>query len=206
MLKGLQIAIAILVVIVLCISVYNFLLLTELKKQTQDLNIGMDELYKRINPRPSQMRVHFEQQLAKDKARYSESVLSEIEDLYQKAIQNLDDKNSIGILKTVIEKYPESNRAGCSALYLGQCLNGNEREKYLKLAIDRYDDSFYGDGVQVGAFARYMLAMQYRNQKLYGKSDSLLQQIQSNYPDAIDHSGNSLMDMMGSTGSMGMMK
>ena len=96
-------------------------------------------------------------------------------------------------MKKVISKYSRSNRAGCAMLYLGQFhKDGKNNEYYLKKAINKYDDCFYGDGVQVGAYARYYLAILYLREGKKEEAKALFKQIKAKYPNAIDHRGKSL--------------
>lgn len=79
-------------------------------------------------------------------------------------------------------------------LYLGFYAPTEERERYFKEAITRYSDCFYGNGVQVGAFARYGLAMFYRKTGKNAEALVLLKEILRDYPDAINHQGKPLKD------------
>ena len=63
----------------------------------------------------------------------------------------------------MIKKYPDINRTGCATLYVAQRSQGDERAKYLQDCIEEYNDCLYGDGVQVGAYARFLLAEDYRS-------------------------------------------
>lgn len=58
------------------------------------------------------------------------------------------------ILERVVRTYPKSNRAGSAMLYLARLSSGEQREAYLKKAIKDHGDTWYGNGVQVGALAR----------------------------------------------------
>jgi hypothetical protein len=56
----------------------------------------------------------------------------------------------------------------------------------------------YGDGVQVGAYARYLLALDYKEKGDNAKANSLFDQIKKDYPHAVDHRGKPLGEQMGS--------
>jgi tetratricopeptide (TPR) repeat protein len=77
-------------------------------------------------------------------------------------------------------------------LYLAQMSSGDERARYLQNCIEKYNDCFYDDGVQVGAYARFILAEDYKSQGETDKAQALFDEIKSKYPDAIDHAGNSV--------------
>ena len=94
----------------------------------------------------------------------------------------------------MIQKYPDINRTGCAVLYLAQMSQGDERAQYLQECIDKYNDCFYGDGSQVGAYARFLQAQDYKSQGDTEKAKALFDELKSKYPDAIDHRGDLLID------------
>jgi hypothetical protein len=94
----------------------------------------------------------------------------------------------------MVKKFPGTDRAGCAALYLAQMSQGDDRAKYLQDCIDQYNDCFYGDGVQVGVYARFLLAEDYQSNGEAEKAKALFNEIKAKYPDAIDHGGNLLVD------------
>jgi hypothetical protein len=69
---------------------------------------------------------------------------------------------------------------------------GADRERYLEQAIRDYGDCFYGDGVQVGALARYYLAKDLVKKDQKDKADALWEELRSKFPGAIDHDGSLL--------------
>jgi hypothetical protein len=132
--------------------------------------------------------------MAQDRAKYTPEQLGDAERLYQVANQKWGSAEASENLQTMIKKYPDVNRTGCAILYLAQCSKGDERAKYLNQCIDKYNDCFYGDGVQVGAYARFLLAADYTGQGEQEKAAALYKEIQTKYADAIDHSGKLLVD------------
>ena len=114
--------------------------------------------------------------------------------------------NSLGLRSTKAQKslrkvvgnaeFVGANRVGCALLYLGQVAEGEEAETYLGRAITDYSDSIYGDGVQVGAYARLSLAHHHAQAGRDEEARSLLQEIRDGYPYAVDHSGNPLSEQM----------
>lgn len=131
--------------------------------------------------------------MVQDAKKYSYAQRAEIEALYQSRGYKNGSPEKTRNLKKVISKFPHANRAGCAMLYLGQfSSNGNEQEDYLKKAFHKYDDCFYGDGVQVGAYARYWLATIYLRDGKKEQAYDLLKQVKEKYPTAIDHRGKSL--------------
>ncbi len=71
-----------------------------------------------------------------------------------------------------------------------------ERAQYLQDCIDKYNDCFYGDGVQVGAYARFLLAKDYKSQGDTSKAKALFNEIKANYAGATDHNANLLVDIL----------
>lgn len=146
--------------------------------------------------RRSNLRELFVARIDQDRSTYSDDELREIERLYQIANREWNSPEAKESLKTLIGKYSKANRTGCAVLYLGQMSSGEEKESYLKRAIAEFGDCRYGNGVQVGAYARFHLAHYY--QKI-GKADeaaALFKEIREQYPDAVDHKGRLLADIM----------
>lgn len=139
-------------------------------------------------------RAKARERMKKDGQVYSQKQLREIESLYQVANQKWQSEEGKKSLKELIQKYDKANRTGCALLYLGQMSQGAEKEEYLNKAISDFSDCWYGDGVQVGAFARFMLALHYRGSDQTEKAEALLAELKTRYPDAIDHKGKLLSD------------
>ncbi len=134
------------------------------------------------------------ERMRKDLEVYSREELREIESLYQVANKNWKSDKAKGkaSLEKMLDKYDRANRTGCALMYLGQMTQGEEREKYLKKAVESYSDCYYGDGVQVGAYARYYLAYHYLQTGNKKKAGSLCAEIRADYPNAVTHSGQPL--------------
>ena len=79
-------------------------------------------------------------------------------------------------------------------MYLGQHKDASEREKeeYWLAAIKNHSDCFYGDGVQVGAYARFYLSWNYFRAGKTSKAKDLVEEIEELYPNAIRHGGGSI--------------
>ena len=138
----------------------------------------------------------FEQRMAQDRAKYTPNQLQAAEQLYQVANQKWGTPEEVENLQTMIKKYPDFDRTGCAMLYLAQMSKGDERAKYLQSCIDDYNDCFYGDGAQVGPYARFMLAQDLKQSGEAAKAKALFNEIKAKYPDAIDHSGKLLVDLI----------
>lgn len=142
-------------------------------------------------------RMKARERMRKDSALYSSEKLREIETLYQVANKKWRSQEGKDSLKRLIEKYDKANRTGCALLYLGQMSKGEEKEQYLQKAIDGYSDCFYGNGVQVGAYARFYMAYHCKETGRADKAAELFKVITTEYPDAINHRGKFLADLIG---------
>jgi hypothetical protein len=176
-----------------------------LDRRVAELEKELADLKQSIAPLLAEARtkriVEEKQALARRRMRadsrvYSNDELREIENLYQVANREWNSAEARESLETLITKYGEANRTGCAVLYLGQMSEGKEQEDYLSRAIADFSDCFYGDGVQVGAYARYYLANYYKTIKADEKAEQLLGEIEASYPDAVDHRGRLLSETM----------
>jgi TolA-binding protein len=127
-----------------------------------------------------------------DAAKFSADDLRAAEALYQVANKNWRTDEARQSLETMIEKYPDLNRTGCAVLYLGQMSEGADRERYLTRAVEKHGDCFYGDGVQVGAYGRYLLALYHRDNGRADQAAALFNEILEKYPTAVTHRGEPL--------------
>ena len=136
------------------------------------------------------------ERMRKDSSVYSRDERKEIESLYQVANKKWQSQEGKDSLKQLVEKYDKANRTGCALLYLGQMSKGQEREDFLKQAIEGFSDCFYGDGVQVGAYAPWYLAHHHKETGDADRARELFREIKSQFPDAIDHRGRQLADFI----------
>lgn len=144
----------------------------------------------------TQQRTQARERMRRDSEFYSRDELKEIETLYQVANKQWNTEEGKDSLKELISQYDKANRTGCALLYLGQMSKGEERESYLKQAIEDFSNCFYGDGVQVGAYARYYLAYYYKELGEEKQSTELFKEIREKYPNAINHKGKLLSAMI----------
>ena len=142
----------------------------------------------------AKFRDRFEKKMAQDRAKYTPEQLRDAEQLYQVANQKWGSPEANESLQKMIRKYPDINRTGCAMLYLAQRSEGDERANYLRDCIEKFNDCFYGDGVQVGAYARFLLAVHYKSKGEEKRAAELCNEIKAKYTDAIDHAGNLLVN------------
>jgi hypothetical protein len=122
--------------------------------------------------------------------------LDAIEQLYQSANRDLRAPESRSRLIALVDRYPKANRSGCALLYLAQASAGEEREAFLRRAIAEHSDAFYGDGTQVGAFGRVLLALHLAETDRRDEALALAADVDRLYPGAVDHSGRRLTDTL----------
>jgi hypothetical protein len=147
-------------------------------------------------PSLEMLRSKAQQRMRQDLAIYSAEDLKQLEDLYQSANKNLREPTAKATLQRVVKEFPRSNRAGSAVLYLAQLSSGSEREAYLKAAIEAHSDTWYGDGVQVGALARVQLADFYAAGGRLGEAKALAKQVVDSFPGAVDHGGRPLAETL----------
>ena len=142
------------------------------------------------------LRASAQERMRQDLATYSADDVQKLEDLYQSANRNLRGPDAKAILQRVVKEYPKSNRAGSAVLYLAQLSSGAEREAYLKTAIEAHGDTWYGDGVQVGALARVQLAAFYAADGRLAEARALAKEFVDRLPGAVDHNGRQLVETL----------
>jgi beta-lactamase regulating signal transducer with metallopeptidase domain/tetratricopeptide (TPR) repeat protein len=149
-----------------------------------------------VENRRAKLRADFQKRMARDRATYTERELGEIEQLYQTANKRWKSQEAQDSLEKLVARYAKANRTGCAVLYLGQMSESAQKERYLKRAIEDFGDCMYGDGVQVGAFARYLLAMHYEETGKKNEAKRLVAELIEDYPDAVGHNGNLLIEQL----------
>ena len=147
-------------------------------------------------PTLEMLRSKAQQRMRQDLTIYSTEDVTQLEELYQSANKNLREPDAKAILQRVVREFPKSNRAGSAVLYLAQLSSGTEREAYLKTAIEAHSDTWYGDGVQVGALARVQLASFYAADGRMVEAKALAKEVVDNFPGAVDHGGRPLVETL----------
>lgn len=142
------------------------------------------------------LRARAQERMRQDLAIYSGEDLRALEALYQSANRDLSAPGAKDTLQRVVKEYPKSNRAGSAILYLAQLSSGAEREAYLKAAIKDHGDTWYGNGVQVGAFARAQLASFYAATDRVSDARKLAKEVVERFPGAVDHRGQPLVNLL----------
>jgi FtsZ-interacting cell division protein ZipA len=175
----------------------------QLKQRVERLEQQVREMARLLEPikaqqaadnRRNALRKKFEKKAAEDQANHTPEQLREAEGLYQVANQKWGSPEATESLQKMIRQYPDLNRTGCAVLYLAQSSKDDVRANYLHDCIEKYNGCFYGDGVQVGAYARFLLAQDYRSKGDPAKAEALEKELKTQYADAVDHGGKLLVD------------
>ena len=169
-----------------------------LEKELSDLKASIAPVLVEIQRKKQidEQRTNARNRMRKDRENYSSEELQKIEELYQSANRNLGTPEAEKALKEVVDTYPKANRAGCALMYLGQSAKGKTREEIFTRAMKEFGDCYYGDGVRVGAYARYYLAYHYKEIGEAEKSAELFRELKEKFPGAINHKGKLLADLL----------
>jgi beta-lactamase regulating signal transducer with metallopeptidase domain len=170
----------------------------QLKAQVAALEKRISEMENSLPPAERQRasRERFDRRRELDRQKYTQEQLAKAEEMMATADRQFGSAACIETLKQMVEKFPNANRAGCALLYLAQSTTGPESEGYFMDCIQKYDDCYYGDGVRIGAFARFCLANYYNATNEDEKAEALYKEIKDNYSDAIDHNGQLLINII----------
>ena len=102
-----------------------------------------------------------------------------------------DHEAAVKTWQTLIQKFPASNRAGCAAAYMGQCLSSIKEyaraEEALRLAAEKFGHHRYGNGVEVGGYAYFYLVHVHCEAGEYGKAGEVLRTLVEKHPYATGH-------------------
>jgi hypothetical protein len=177
--------------------------LAQLRQRVAQLEKQVQEILRLLEPVKNQQtmetrrkifRQQFDKKMLRDRQKYTPEQLDEAESLYQVANKKWGSPEAAESLQKMIQKYPDINRTGCAVLYVAQRSQGEERARRLQECIQKFNDCFYGDGVQVGVYARFLLAQDYHTNGDEKKAEALFNEIKANYSDAVDHGGRLLVD------------
>jgi hypothetical protein len=155
-----------------------------------------EELFGDAAPRAralADLREKARARMHRDRGTFGPQTFKEIETLYQPANGNLRAPGVKERLLELVAKYPTANRSGCALLYLARISGNEEREALLKRAMAEHEDSWFGDGAQVGPFARVLLAQHYLDTGRRPEAAALARHV---HPDSVDHLGNLHVDTL----------
>ena len=109
-------------------------------------------------------------------------------------------KDALTAWRTLTDRFPDSNRAGCAAIYMGQQQLADKdysgAEESFSLAAKKFGHHKYGNGVEVGGYAYFFLTSVYCDTEQYDKAAESLKALVEKYPYASGHrSGDALMSL-----------
>jgi TolA-binding protein len=109
-------------------------------------------------------------------------------------------KDALSAWRALIDRFPNSNRAGCAAIYMGQQQLADKdysgAEKSFLLAAEKFGHHKYGNGVEVGGYAYFYLTSVYCDTEQYDKAVESLKALVEKYPYASGHrKGDALMSL-----------
>ena len=178
----------------------------DLPKRVADLEKRVAELEKLLEPlkremvvrkRREKMQVLARRRMKEDQKVFNQAQLDSIEQIYQVANRKWNTVEAMDSLTKLMKEFPKANRTGCGVLYLAQMSKDDiEKEFLLKKAIKSFNDCWYGDGVQVGPYARLLLAHHYARKNKAEAAAKLAAELKTNYPEAIDHQGRLLIELL----------
>ena len=120
---------------------------------------------------------------------FSRIDLNVIEKAYHTANQDWKSEGAKKALAFLAGRFPRANRTGCAVLSRAQATTGDEQLNLLKLATGKYGGCFFANGVQVGPYARLYLGMYHKKNGNDEDAARLLEELRTNYPNAVDHKG-----------------
>ncbi len=169
-----------------------------LQQRVAELETRLARLEQKLAPVLEAERVKDVVKRQKDAARermlldaeiYGRHDLNKIEKLYRAASQDWASEDAGKAVALLAENYPAANRTGCAALSRAQAVAGDEQLALLKQAIEKHGGCFYGDGVQVDAYACLYLAMRHKRDGKDDRAAQLFEMIRIHYSSAVDHKG-----------------
>lgn len=183
-------------------------ILVEKDKQVEDslekiisaADFGKDEDV--VERRRQRLRREYERRIAQDRATYGDAELGEIEELYQRGDLKWGSEEFKQQLEKLVARYEKANRTGCAVMYLARMSEGKQKERYLKRAIEKFEDCWYGDGAQVGAMARLELGLYYMETGREDEAVEVFAELRRRYRDAVGHKGNLLVEQIPRDGTM----
>ena len=138
--------------------------------------------------------------IQQDRTIYSPAEVDDIESRHRSAYRQdlpmLFRPDAAAILEDLVAAYAKSQRSGCAILQLARMGSSRERERYLRTAITSHDGAWCESGVQVGALARALLAVDLAGAGKFDEAERLATEVATMFPGAIDESGAPLGSMI----------
>jgi hypothetical protein len=142
-----------------------------------------------VESRRERNQARARERVAVDVSRLRSEAVHEAEVIYQSAKKQAKAEDIAGAMQPLLDKFPNSNRAGCGALFMARLLPADQKKALLLRCVDEWSDCYFLDGTSVGGMARLYLSES-------TNSERFLSELKSDFADAIDFSGESLVEMV----------
>lgn len=144
-------------------------------------------------------RFRFKRSMTKEQAEAPEQFKT-VQELYKDGLDALRDTGDTAALSQIIEEFPDSKRAPCSAIQLAQrSLESRDianAEKYLNFALERGDGAYFGDGVEVAPQALFYLGILEAKRDNQQAATDYWDRLLTEFPLATSHSGVPLKEII----------
>lgn len=156
----------------------------EKKEDTQEQSLSVEKLREEVRAR-----------VAKDAMFYSLEEREEIKKLYQSwRAKKGKERHAVAI--TMRRRFPKANLTGLVMFNLALDNARQKRIDLLKQVIRDHGDCRYGNGVQVGAMARYHLICILMGTGKQEEAEKYREELKTSFPNAIDHAGKPLIELL----------
>ena len=127
---------------------------------------------------------------------YSREELKTIELLYLQASEDWSSDKAKEITKNLKMRFPKANRTGCALLRYALTLSGNEKINQLIMINNNHKSCYFPDGVNVGAFSKLTLIIEYKKRKKTNDAEKEIEILKREYQHSIDHQQTLLTDRL----------
>ncbi len=135
------------------------------------------------------------ERMDKDAIFYSKEERVEIEKLYQ-FWKTRKGKERQAIAITLLRRFPKANRTGCTLYLLALDNARQKRIDLLKQVIQNHSDCWFGNGMQVGATARYHLIRILMETGKQEEAEQYREELNTLFPDAVDGIGKRFSELL----------
>ena len=127
---------------------------------------------------------------------YSREELKNIELLYLQASEDWSSDKAKEITKNLKMRFPKANRTGCALLRYALTLSGDEKINQLIMINNNHKSCYFPDGVNVGAFSKLTLIIEYKKRKKTNDAEKEIEILKREYQHSIDHQQTLLTDRL----------
>lgn len=124
------------------------------------------------------------ERIADDARYYSSEEREEIIKLYT-SWKSKKSKEREAIVLTLQRRFPRANLTGCITFRMALSSSRSRQIKLLQQVIKNYNDSWYGNGVQIGPLARYYLIIMLMQDGKKAEAKKYRDELETSYPNAL---------------------